>query len=238
MRFLSLLLSICLLAAVFVAQHGCKQVTSPSPPSPGGDQVQEVPSKPEPLRIPRVAEPEMGPGFVPSSAPPTSPATPDAHGGVCPPGGTCPPGASCPPLPPAPGDLSTIPGTTKGLIEAGRDFPGARIVESELHPALMAAAADQAAFQARIGQQGHQNFGYRSAKARQDTGCSKVAEICAESWAWQANDTMVALGHEMWKCWRQSSGHWSVASTRHRYYGIDMAQGGNGIWYACAIVAD
>lgn len=230
MRLLSLLLSICLLAAVFVAQHGCKQVT-PSPPAAGGD-VQEVPSKPEPLRIPRVEEPVLGPGFVPSSAPP-SPAP------SCPPGAACPPGGPCPVAPSTgPGDVSTIPGTTKGLIEAGREFPGARIVESALHPALMAAAADQAAFQARIGQQDHQNFGYRSAKARQDTGCSKVAEICAESWARQANDSMVELGREMFSCWRQSSGHWSVASTPHRYYGIDMAQGGNGIWYACAIVAD
>lgn len=125
-----------------------------------------------------------------------------------------------------------------GLIASGNKYPGANVCKSEPNAILMAMAERHAKYQASICKQGHQNFDKRCAELRQTFGNFEYAEICAESWPKQANQSMEALGWEMFKCWRQSPGHWSVACKRHRYFGASMAQGRNGIWYACIIVAD
>jgi hypothetical protein len=138
--------------------------------------------------------------------------------------------------PPEP-DKIQISATSKGLIEAGKVYPGANVCKSEMHPFLMKLAKDQANYQASICVQGHQNFSSRFS-AVQQAGLGHAAEICAESWPWQVNDSMLDLGYEMFKCWRQSPGHWSVASKQHRYFGADIAKGKNGIWYACIIVSN
>jgi hypothetical protein len=128
--------------------------------------------------------------------------------------------------------------TQNGLIEAGTTFPGVHVCESEINTLLMEMATRHAKYQASHQQQGHQLFGSRVDELRQTLGSYIYAEIAAESWEHQRNDTKVALGTEMYTCWRQSPGHWSVASKKHKYYGADMALGDNGIWYACIIVAD
>lgn len=126
----------------------------------------------------------------------------------------------------------------EGLIDAGGRFPGAEVTRSEPHPALMAAAQQHAEYQARSWTQGHQWWSSRSVELRQAVGPYQYAEICAESWPWQAEQSPEALGWEMFRCWQQSAGHWRVASRRHTYWGGGMARGGNWIWYACIIVAD
>lgn len=83
----------------------------------------------------------------------------------------------------------------KGLIEAGKVYPGAAVCASEPHPMLMRMAAEHAEYMARVRRQ----------------------------------------GAEMFKCWKQSPGHWRTAKTRHEYFGAGMAKGSNGIWYACII---
>lgn len=128
--------------------------------------------------------------------------------------------------------------TATGLIEAGKVYPGAHVCESEIHPALMEMATRHAKYQAAHRQQGHQLFDARVAELRRTMKNSAFAEICAESWKEQKNDSKRALGDEMFKCWRQSPGHWSVACKKHQYYGADMAMDSNGVWYACIIVAD
>jgi hypothetical protein len=130
------------------------------------------------------------------------------------------------------------PGSAEGLISAGLIFPGAQVCLSERHPALMAMATRHAKYQASMKQQGHQLFAARCEELRQSMGPHEFAEIAAESWPWQKTETMFNLGDEMFKCWRQSPGHWSVACKKHRYFGADMAMGTNGIWYAAIITAD
>ena len=127
--------------------------------------------------------------------------------------------------------------TTQGLMQAGAMFPGAQVTASPLHPTLVELAQDHAAWQAEREQLGHQGFCGRFTIIQQNIGLS-AAEICAESWPEQAGDSMTAVGWEMFKCWRQSPGHWRVAAQKHRYWGGAMRQGRNGIWYATIIVAD
>ena len=126
----------------------------------------------------------------------------------------------------------------QGLLEAGRKYPGAKVCQSSPHPELQRLATYHAKYQAYCRTQGHQNWDHRMRTLRKRIGNFQFAEICAESWPWQQNESMYKLGWEMYWCWQRSSGHWSVASKKHRYYGADMALGKDGIWYACIIVAD
>jgi uncharacterized protein YkwD len=99
-------------------------------------------------------------------------------------------------------------------------------------------ATRHAKYQADHRQQGHQLFAERVAELRKTMGNSTFAEIAAESWAEQKDDSPRALGDELFKCWKQSPGHWSVASKKHVFFGADMAMGSNGVWYGCILVAD
>lgn len=128
--------------------------------------------------------------------------------------------------------------TQHGLIEAGKGFLGAHVHESEIHFLLMEMATRHARYQALKNTQGHQLFQQRVEELYRTMGQYEYAEIAAESWVRQAHDTPLELGTEMFKCWEQSPGHWSVASKKHKYFGADMAQGKSGVWYACIIVAD
>lgn len=125
-----------------------------------------------------------------------------------------------------------------GLIEAGKIFAGAHVCESEQHPILMEMAARHAKYQADHNQQGHQLFQLRVEELYSTLGQYKYAEIAAESWVWQVEATMLELGTEMFKSWRQSPGHWGIASKKHKYFGADIAKGSKGIWYACILTAD
>lgn len=125
-----------------------------------------------------------------------------------------------------------------GLFHAALKFPGAMVQWSEPNAFLEQLAKEHANYMASVCVQGHQGWDSRSARVMQSGLGSTAAEIAAESWEWQRNDSMNDLGWEMFKCWRQSSGHWECASRQHRYWGGWMAQGRNGIWYADIIVAD
>ena len=126
----------------------------------------------------------------------------------------------------------------EGLIQAGLRFPGAHVCESQRHPLFMSLARQGAQMQAQQCRGGHPGFDGRFQQALSSSLCGSCSEIAAESWPWQAHDSMDSLGKEMFHCWQQSPGHWQTASTRHRWFGAAMAQGRNGIWYACIIVGD
>jgi len=96
---------------------------------------------------------------------------------------------------------------------------------------------EHADYMARVCRQGHQNFQHRFDQVQRELGMT-ATEICAESWPWQAQDTPQDLAREMYKCWRQSRGHWAVASRKHTYAGGYLSQGRNGVWYACLLVSD
>lgn len=121
-----------------------------------------------------------------------------------------------------------------GLIEAAGQFPGARVCEGEAHPLVMQLADEHADHMALTRKQGHQNFQERFDRIRKE-GIGTAHEICAESWPWQEENTMLDLGLEMFKCWKQSPGHWRTASKPHKWFGAAMSKGSNGIWYACII---
>ena len=122
-------------------------------------------------------------------------------------------------------------------MNAGIFYPGAHVCESEPHDLLQSLARGHAQYQASRQRQGHQRFQERFDAIYKALGLS-AAEIAAESWERQRDDPLLAIGVEMFRCWEQSSGHWRVASTKHKYFGADMAQGNNGVWYACILVAD
>lgn len=153
-------------------------------------------------------------------------------------------GDSVPPTPDKPKtpNYNIIPGsltpTQEGLIKAGKVYPGAHVCESALHPKLMEMATRHANYQADHNTQGHQLFDQRVNELFKTMGRYTYAEIAAESWKRQENDSMLVLGNEMFRCWEQSPGHWSVASKKSLYYGADMAKGSSGVWYACILVAD
>jgi hypothetical protein len=123
-----------------------------------------------------------------------------------------------------------------GLVAAGRVFPGARVFEGQPDPQLQAFAREHAEYQARTQQQGHQRWETRFHAISKAMGNRPPTEICAESWPWEKDAAPETVGRSMFQAWRQSPGHWRVASTPSLQYGAAMARGRNGIWYATIIV--
>jgi len=147
----------------------------------------------------------------------------------------------CLPIPPEVSPLPPIEQwspSMNGLIDGGNQFEGARVQKSEPHKILVEAAEAHAQYQASVDVQGHQRWEYRRQELATVLPGYHFTEIAAESWPWQVNDSMSALGYEMFNCWSQSSGHWSVASKKHKFWGGAMAKSRSGIWYACIIVAN
>lgn len=120
---------------------------------------------------------------------------------------------------------------------AGDGFPGAMVHRSEKNDYLMSLAKQHADSMARRQHQDHNDFTERANAVFGKLGMS-ASEICAESWKWQVNDTPELLWIEAFKCWKQSPGHWKVASKEHRAYGYAMAKGRNDVWYFCIIVSN
>jgi uncharacterized protein YkwD len=120
-------------------------------------------------------------------------------------------------------------------LEQAGEAAGANVQRSEWSDTLARAALGHAAYMAAVQEQGHQGFVLRAAWLR-SRGFRHVAEICAESWPWQRNDSERELWTDAFWAWRQSPGHWSVAGRRHRAYGGALAQSREGVWYSCIIV--
>lgn len=120
---------------------------------------------------------------------------------------------------------------------AGDGFPGAKVHRSEKNDFLMSLAKQHADSMARRQHQDHNDFTDRANLVWKDLGMS-ASEICAESWKWQVNDSPELLWTEAFKCWKQSPGHWKVASKEHSAYGYAMAKGRNDVWYFCIIAGN
>jgi len=143
-----------------------------------------------------------------------------------------------PPAPkPEPKPEDKLTDTQKAMIEAGKVYPGVEVCKSELQPLLMELCTKHAEFMAKRCYQDHANFQARWNQIHDELGLS-ATEIVAESWERQANDPLDEVAKEMYNSWRQSPGHWRVASQQSKIYGADMKQGKNGVWYACIIVAN
>ncbi len=128
--------------------------------------------------------------------------------------------------------------TSFALIEAGKGCPGALVVNSPVNELLQGLARGHAQHMAWNRRQNHSNFQARFDQVLRELGM-KSQEIVAESWPWQADESLVALGVEMFKCWKLVGGlHWEIASMEHKFMGADMVRGRDNIWYACILVCD
>ncbi len=129
-----------------------------------------------------------------------------------------------------PGSLSQ-----RTMIWAVRMHPEApQSTTGHFHGELATGAAAHSSYQAKVKQQGHQNFSSRSQRLGAIAGGS-VSEVCAESWPGQS---LIDSCIDCVASWRHSSGHWRGVSRPHRAYGYDIRRGGNGIWYGTGIFVD
>jgi hypothetical protein len=116
-------------------------------------------------------------------------------------------------------------------IRTHRDRPAS--ATGNMHPLLSVEAQKHSIHQASIGLQGHHNWDARfhAINGRLESG-HVAYEVCSESWPGQ---TMLDAAEECVDSWRQSGGHWGQVSRQASYYGYDMRQGRNGVWYATGI---
>ena len=132
--------------------------------------------------------------------------------------------------------LTTISTPNAILIQTGRDIGVRSIRTGRQHPILQRAAEEHAAYQARVGIQGHQGWQRRvEVLIRAMPNCHEFREVANESWPGQ---DVNAAAREMYRSWRLSPGHWSAVNGHCSYYGYAMVLGRNGTWYACGIFAD
>jgi hypothetical protein len=100
------------------------------------------------------------------------------------------------------------------------------------HAVLTQAAAEQSAYQARLGVQGHHRWETRVHQIRTAAGVNGASEVVAESWP---DENLIDACIDCVASWRQSPGHWQAVRTRHRLFGYDIRRGRNGIWYGTGI---
>ena len=129
------------------------------------------------------------------------------------------------------------------LVKAGRAYvfkqhsggPGVRCLKTgKPHEVLQLAALKQAKYQARVLDQGHHKWAQRKKRLLSQLPGYQIEENVAEAWP---DDTRVEAATEMFYSWERSPGHWSLCQRRCQFYGINMAKGDNGIWYATLLVA-
>jgi len=126
--------------------------------------------------------------------------------------------------------------TQRTLIYAIRAHPDKPAsTEGQIDLELVDEARSHSEYQAQIRLQGHHQWGSRFQRinAKLPSGLS-ACEVCAESWP---GESLVEAAIECVRCWRSSSGHWSIVRAQHRVWGYDMKRGRNGVWYATGIFA-
>jgi hypothetical protein len=110
---------------------------------------------------------------------------------------------------------------------------------SGMHPAFSSHAASHSARQASVRRQHHANILAVSQTLQNETGRGNASEVVAESWGnFVGGENVLEAAFSCVDAWRQSPGHWGAISRKHSYFSFDIAQGGNGTWYATGIFAD
>lgn len=99
---------------------------------------------------------------------------------------------------------------------------------------LAGEAQSHSRYQANLGVQGHHDWDSRFQRINGKLSGLTAQEVVAESWP---NEDLVTACIDCVDSWRQSSGHWSAVSGRHRMFGYDIKRGSNGIWYATGLFA-
>jgi hypothetical protein len=116
-----------------------------------------------------------------------------------------------------------------------------RSIRGTWQPAFVAHAQRHSHVQANANHQHHANLitAMNSLQAETGIGLSNASEVVAESWGMVVGgENVLEACFSCIDAWRQSSGHWGAVSGFHRYFGYDIARGGNGTWYATGIFAD
>lgn len=109
------------------------------------------------------------------------------------------------------------------------------------HRAFLTHARRHSLRQASMLNQHHADLLSASSYLQSQSGCSvgSASEVVAESWgAVVGGENVLEAAFSCVDAWRHSPGHWSSVSRPHRYFGYDLARGGNGTWYATGIFAD
>lgn len=123
---------------------------------------------------------------------------------------------------------------SKLLIEAGKNLGVQSVKTGKYNDVVQEEAQQYADYMARICRQdGHGGWNNRMNRLIRRFPGHRFQEITAESWSWQDNKTS---SFEMYKCWRQSSGHWFVANGRADIYGYAMCKGRNKVFYGVGII--
>lgn len=123
----------------------------------------------------------------------------------------------------------------KTLIEAGRTIDVLSLKTGTLHPILQEAAQGQAAYQAELGEMGHQRWASRSELLfkllPEYTG---FREVCAYS-----GYRFPQVAKNLFESWWKSKAHWVWVNGHCDIWGYAMFQNEqNKLWYATGIFAD
>lgn len=113
-------------------------------------------------------------------------------------------------------------------------------VFSQMHPAFLKHAESHCWRQASMNHQHHANLGtvMNALQGQVDGGLGNASEVVAESWgSWVGGENVLEASFACVNAWRQSPGHWGAVSSRHRYFGYDIARSANGTWFATGIFA-
>jgi len=134
--------------------------------------------------------------------------------------------------------LSLPPGTItqRTMVWAVRVHPeNPQSTGGQKDEVLASEADSHSRYQARIGVQGHHNWGFRFHRILQRLrGRSGSTEVVAESWP---NQNLQDACIDCVASWRQSPGHWGAVRRFHPVYGYDIKRGSNGVWYGTGIFA-
>jgi hypothetical protein len=126
--------------------------------------------------------------------------------------------------------------TQRTMVYAVRTHPeGPASTHGQLSSVLSSEAQQHSSHQASILLQGHHAWDSRFHRINSRLPSNLTAqEVVAESWP---NKDLVDACIDCVDSWRQSPGHWSAVSGRHRMFGYDIKRGRNGIWYATGLFA-
>jgi hypothetical protein len=122
------------------------------------------------------------------------------------------------------------------LVQAGRRLNVMSLRTGKPNAILQDAAESHAAFMAKVGQGGHQDFDDRVAVLfKRLPEFTTFSEVAAQSWE---NRTEKEAAAGMYVDWESSPQHWAAVNGPCAIWGYAMALSKkNGLWYACGLFA-
>lgn len=121
------------------------------------------------------------------------------------------------------------------LVKVGRE-KDVLSLHGKPHKVIQRFTQQHANYQAKYLTAGHQFWAARREKLiRAAPDATDFVEVCVASWDWNTTPRPAAI--DIFDSWRQSPGHWSVVNGRYHFWSYAMAQGSDGRWFACGIMA-